>query len=67
MNLLDALVDFFERLAEKYGFDEGEQAEFRELLFSAENARNEAEPMYDAEATDMVEEEEVEEDGEEEE
>ncbi|MBO7513760.1 MAG: hypothetical protein J6T54_12495 [Fibrobacter sp.] len=65
MNLLDALVDFFEKLAEKYNFDEEEQAEFRELLFSAENARNDSEPMYDSEATEMVEEEEVEEDGEE--
>jgi hypothetical protein len=65
MSLLDALVDFFEKLAEKYKFDESEQAEFRELLFSAENARNDGEPMYDEQATDMVEEEEVE-DGEEE-
>lgn len=66
MNILDALVDFFEKLAEKYNFDEAEQAEFREILFAGENARN-AEPMYDAEATEMVEEEEGTEDGEEEE
>jgi hypothetical protein len=65
MNILDALVDFFEKLAEKYNFDESEQAEFREILFAGENARN-AEPMYDSEATEMVEEEGEVEDGEEE-
>lgn len=65
MNITDALVDFFGRLAEKYNFDEEEQAEFREMLFAIENARNSGEPMYDENATEMVEE--VEEDGEDEE
>ena len=38
----------------EYEFDENEQAEFREILFGGENARNEG-PMYDAEAVEMVE------------
>lgn len=53
-DFLTAIVDFFEKLAEKYEFDENEQAEFREILFGGENARNEG-PMYDAEAVEMVE------------
>lgn len=53
-DFLTAIVDFFEKLAEKYEFDENEQAEFREILFGGENARN-AGPMYDAEAVEMVE------------
>ena len=53
-DFLTAIVDFFEKLAEKYEFDEDEQAEFREILFGGENARNEG-PMYDAEAVEMVE------------
>ena len=53
-DFLTAIVDFFEKLAEKYEFDENEQAEFREILFGGENARN-AGPMYDAEAIEMVE------------
>lgn len=53
-DFLTAIVDFFEKLAEKYEFDEEEQAEFREILFGGENARNEG-PMYDAEAVEMVE------------
>lgn len=56
VDILDALVDFFERLADKYNFDEDEQAEFREMLFAAENVRNAGEPVYDANATEMVEE-----------
>ena len=59
-DFLTAIVDFFEKLAEKYEFDENEQAEFREILFGGENARN-AGPMYDAEAVEMVEETEPEE------
>ena len=53
-DFLTAIVDFFEKLSEKYEFDETEQAEFREILFGGENARNEG-PMYDAEAVEMVE------------
>lgn len=53
-DFLTDIVDFFEKLAEKYEFDENEQAEFREILFGGENARN-AGPMYDAEAVEMVE------------
>lgn len=56
VDILDALVDFFERLADKYNFDEDEQAEFREMLFAAENVRNAGDPVYDANATEMVEE-----------
>ena len=54
-DFLTAIVDFFEKLAEKYEFTEDEAAEFREILFCGENARN-AGPMYDAEAVEMVEE-----------
>lgn len=54
-DFLTAIVDFFEKMAEKYGFTEDEAAEFREILFGGENARN-AGPMYDAEAVEMVEE-----------
>lgn len=54
-DFLTAIVDFFEKLAEKYEFTEDEAAEFREILFGGENARN-AGPMYDAEAVEMVEE-----------
>lgn len=53
-DFLTAIVDFFEKLAEKYEFTEDEEAEFREILFGGENARN-AGPMYDAEAVEMVE------------
>lgn len=60
-DFLTAIVDFFEKLAEKYEFTEDEAAEFREILFGGENARN-AGPMYDAEAVEMVEEPETEED-----
>lgn len=59
-DFLTAIVDFFEKLAEKYEFTEDESAEFREILFGGENARN-AGPMYDAEAVEMVEETEPEE------
>ena len=59
-DFLTAIVDFFEKLAEKYEFTEDEAAEFREILFGGENARN-AGPMYDAEAVEMVEETEPEE------
>jgi hypothetical protein len=65
-DFLTAIVDFFEKLAEKYKFTEDEAAEFREILFGGENARN-AGPMYDAEAVEMVEETEPEEPEEEEE
>ena len=54
-DFLTAIVDFFEKLAEKYEFTEDEAAEFREILFGGENARN-AGPMYDAKAVEMVEE-----------
>jgi hypothetical protein len=54
-DFLTAIVDFFEKLAEKYEFTEDEAAEFREILFGGENARN-AGPIYDAEAVDMVDE-----------
>jgi hypothetical protein len=54
-DFLTAIVDFFEKLAEKYEFTEDEAAEFREILFGGENARN-AGPMYDAEAVEMVDE-----------
>jgi hypothetical protein len=53
-DFLTAIVDFFEKLAEKYEFTEDEAAEFREILFGGENARNDG-PMYDAEAVEMVE------------
>lgn len=59
-DFLTAIVDFFEKLAEKYEFTEDEAAEFREILFGGENARN-AGPMYDAEAVEMVDETEPEE------
>lgn len=62
VDFLDSLVDFFERLADKYNFDENEQAEFRQMLFTAENIRNAGEPVYDANATEMVEEDEYGED-----
>jgi len=65
-DFLTAIVDFFEKLAEKYEFTEDEAAEFREILFGGENARN-AGPMYDAEAVEMVEEPEEPEEPEEEE
>jgi hypothetical protein len=54
-DFLTAIVDFFEKLAEKYEFTEDEAAEFREILFGGENARN-AGPMYDAEAVEIVDE-----------
>jgi hypothetical protein len=54
-DFLTAIVDFFEKLAEKYEFTEDEAAEFREILFGGENARN-AGPIYDAEAVEMVDE-----------
>ena len=60
-DFLTAIVDFFEKLAEKYEFTEDEAAEFREILFGGENARNDG-PMYDAEAVEMVEEPEENED-----
>jgi hypothetical protein len=54
-DFLTAIVDFFEKMAEKYEFTEDEAAEFREILFGGENARN-AGPIYDAEAVEMVDE-----------
>lgn len=57
-DFITTLVDFFEKIAEKYGpLDEEDQAEFREIVFGAENSRNDG-PMYDETAEAMVEEEE---------
>ena len=67
-DIIDSLVDTLDELSEKYGFTDEENARIREHIFGLENIRNAEEPIYDAEAEEMVVEEEPEgdEDGEEE-
>lgn len=67
-DIIDSLVDTLDELSDKYGFTEEENARIREHIFGLENIRNAEEPIYDAEAEEMVVEEEPEgdEDGEEE-
>lgn len=69
-DVIDNLVETLDRLSDKYGFSEEENAEIRECIFGIENVRNAEEPLYDAGAEEMVVEaepeyEEDEEDGEE--
>lgn len=66
-DIIDSLVDTLDELSDKYGFTEEENARIREHIFGLENIRNAEEPIYDAEAEEMVVEEEPEgdEDGEE--
>lgn len=67
-DIIDSLVDTIDELSDKYGFTDEENARIREHIFGLENIRNAEEPIYDAEAEEMVVEEEPEgdEDGEEE-
>jgi hypothetical protein len=66
-DVIDTLVDTLDSLSEKYGFTDEENALLRECIFGIENVRNAEEPLYDAEAEEMVvEEPEGDEDGEEE-
>ena len=66
-DIIDSFVDTLDELSEKYGFTDEEKARIRELIFGLENIRNAEEPIYDAEAEEMVvEEPEGEEDAEEE-
>ena len=67
-DIIDSLVDTLDELSDKYGFTEEENARIREHIFGLENIRNAGEPIYDAEAEEMVveEPEEGDEDGEEE-
>lgn len=67
-DIIDSLVDTLDELSDKYGFTDEENARIREHIFGLENIRNAEEPIYDAEAEEMVVEEEPEgeEDGEEE-
>lgn len=67
-DIIDSLVDTLDELSDKYGFTDEENARIREHIFGLENIRNAEEPIYDAEADEMVVEEEPEgdEDGEEE-
>ena len=67
-DIIDSLVDTLDELSDKYGFTEEENARIREHIFGLENIRNAEEPIYDAEAEEMVVEEEPEgeDDGEEE-
>lgn len=67
-DIIDSFVDTLDGLSDKYGFTDEENARIRELIFGLENIRNAGEPIYDAEADEMVVEEEPEgdEDGEEE-
>jgi hypothetical protein len=66
-DVIDTLVDTLDSLSEKYGFTDEENAVIRECIFGIENVRNAEEPLYDAEAEEMVvEEPEGDEDGEEE-
>jgi hypothetical protein len=67
-DIIDSLVDTLHELSDKYGFTDEENARIREHIFGLENIRNAEEPLYDAEAEEMVAEEEPEgdEDGEEE-
>jgi hypothetical protein len=66
-DIIDSLVDTLDELSDKYGFTDEENARIREHIFGLENIRNAEEPIYDAEADEMVVEEEPEgdEDGEE--
>jgi hypothetical protein len=66
-DIIDSLVDTLDELSDKYGFTDEENARIREHIFGLENIRNAEEPIYDAEAEEMVVEEEPEgeEDGEE--
>jgi hypothetical protein len=64
---IDNLVDTLDYLSDKYGFTDEDNARIRECIFGIENVRNAEEPLYDAEAEEMVvEEPEGDEDGEEE-
>lgn len=67
-DIIDSLVDTLDELSDKYGFTDEENARIREHIFGLENIRNAEEPIYDAEAEEMVVEEEPEgdDDGEEE-
>lgn len=67
-DIIDSFVDTLDELSDKYGFTDEENARIREHIFGLENIRNAEEPIYDAEADEMVVEEEPEgdEDGEEE-
>lgn len=69
-DVIDTLVETLDRLSDKYGFSDEENAEIRECIFGIENVRNAEEPLYDAGAEEMVVEAEPEyeeeEDGEEE-
>jgi hypothetical protein len=65
-DIIDSLVDTLDELSDKYGFTEEENARIREHIFGLENIRNAEEPIYDAEAEEMVvEEPEGDDDGEE--
>lgn len=66
-DIIDSLVDTLDELSDKYGFTDEENARIREHIFGLENIRNAEEPIYDADAEEMVVEEEPEgdEDGEE--
>jgi hypothetical protein len=66
-DIIDSLVDTLDELSDKYGFTDEEKARIREHIFGLENIRNAEEPIYDAEAEEMVvEEPEGDDDGEEE-
>jgi hypothetical protein len=53
-DVIDNLVETLDRLAEKYGFTDEENALLRECIFGIENVRNAEEPLYDAGAEEMV-------------
>jgi hypothetical protein len=59
-DIIDSLVDTLDELSDKYGFTDEENARIREHIFGLENIRNAEEPIYDAEADEMVVEEEPE-------
>ena len=59
-DIIDSLVDTLDELSDKYGFTDEENARIREHIFGLENIRNAEEPIYDAEAEEMVVEEEPE-------
>ena len=56
-DIIDWLVDTLDDLSDKYGFTDEENARIREHIFGLENIRNAEEPIYDAEAEEMVVEE----------
>lgn len=56
-DIIDSLVDTLDELSDKYGFTDEENARIREHIFGLENIRNAEEPIYDAEAEEMVVEE----------